>query len=791
MRPLRLRLEGFTAFREPAEIDFEEVDLFALTGGTGSGKTSILDGIGFALYGSVPRYDNQNLVSPVITQGKVEARVSLDFTVQGDRYTAARVVRRTGKGGATTKEARLEREGEVVAGDAVGVTEAVERLLGLPFDHFTRCVVLPQGDFARFLHDRPAERQDLLGRLLDLGVYQRMMQAANRRAVALDGECRLIEDQLSHLADSTPEARREAEGRVTTLERLLDRLEEAQPALDELAEAVRAAEEGAAEHEEQAKLLRALAVPPGIEDLAVAIVDAAGMVGRAEQAASRTAAAVSEADSALSRLPQPGPLQAAGEAHRQRRLEAAQLEETRLELRRMEAAEGEAGELLEEAERSLQQRVEELRRRHAAHHLAASLVTGEPCPVCLQPVEEIANQEAPPGFQEAQQAHADAEQARTAAQQHHRAVREERLRAEARVGDLCRRLEDLASRLSEHPDLQALEATLEVIARAEQALAEGRRADQQAHHAVAEARRRRDALLEREVSARRDFQAARDRVAVLGPPLAQGTHLSHDWNRLVQWGGREAARRDQKASQARAEAEAGDESRRKLLDELDAACREQGVGPVGGSLRDACLAEVLAAKAELARLEGAIHQADRLRQQRQSRREQERVARELARHLSANGFEKWILDEALGVLVEAANLILAHLSNGHYSLAIDDRANFQVVDHRNADERRSAKTLSGGETFLASLALALALADQLSAMSVHGGGRLESIFLDEGFGTLDAETLETVAAVIHELGASGRTVGLVTHVRELAEQVPVRFVVSKGPRTASVEKVVA
>ncbi|MDP8959775.1 MAG: AAA family ATPase, partial [Actinomycetota bacterium] len=95
MRPLRLRLEGFTAFREPAEIDFEEVDLFALTGGTGSGKTSVLDGIGFALYGSVPRYDNQNLVAPVITQGKVEARVSLDFTVGVDRYTAARVVRRT------------------------------------------------------------------------------------------------------------------------------------------------------------------------------------------------------------------------------------------------------------------------------------------------------------------------------------------------------------------------------------------------------------------------------------------------------------------------------------------------------------------------------------------------------------------------------------------------------------------------------------------------------------------------------------------------------------------------
>jgi len=73
-------------------------------------------------------------------------------------------------------------------------------------------------------------------------------------------------------------------------------------------------------------------------------------------------------------------------------------------------------------------------------------------------------------------------------------------------------------------------------------------------------------------------------------------------------------------------------------------------------------------------------------------------------------------------------------------------------------------------------------------MSVHGVARLESMFLDEGFGSLDSESLDVVAAVIHELGSDGRTIGLITHVKDLAEQVPVRFEVRKGPAGATVER---
>ena len=84
--------------------------------------------------------------------------------------------------------------------------------------------------------------------------------------------------------------------------------------------------------------------------------------------------------------------------------------------------------------------------------------------------------------------------------------------------------------------------------------------------------------------------------------------------------------------------------------------------------------------------------------------------------------------------------------------------------------------------------MALALAEQV-AQSGRGAAHLESLFLDEGFGTLDAATLDVVASAIEDLGAAGRMVGLVSHVAELAERVPVRFEVSRGLRSSTVERI--
>jgi exonuclease SbcC len=92
---------------------------------------------------------------------------------------------------------------------------------------------------------------------------------------------------------------------------------------------------------------------------------------------------------------------------------------------------------------------------------------------------------------------------------------------------------------------------------------------------------------------------------------------------------------------------------------------------------------------------------------------------------------------------------------------------YEVEDNWNGGESRRLRTLSGGETFAASLSMALALSEKLSM-----GVELGSLFLDEGFGTLDAETLESVTQILVSLQQQNRLIGVITHIQALAEQLP-------------------
>jgi len=173
-------------------------------------------------------------------------------------------------------------------------------------------------------------------------------------------------------------------------------------------------------------------------------------------------------------------------------------------------------------------------------------------------------------------------------------------------------------------------------------------------------------------------------------------------------------------------------------------------------------------------------------------REHAVVAQQLGRLLASNAFPRWLSKSALEVLVVAASATLMELSGGQFELSIadTDAASFTVIDHTDADAERPVKTLSGGETFQASLSLALALSTHLGALASNGAAQLEAIFIDEGFGTLDETTLDTVATTLETLATSaGRMVGIITHVPQLAARVPVQFAVSRDPRGSSIQRV--
>lgn len=303
MRPERLEVVGFAPFRASAEVDFSDLEMFALTGPTGAGKSSVIDAITFALYGTVARYDNKTAVEPVISLGAAEARVRFDFTLCGTAYTVVRVARRRPKGGATIAEARLESAGEVLASGGPDVTRAVEGLFGLSFDHFTRSVVLPQGDFAEFLHDTPARQQDLVKALLDMGVLDSVRTAANERAKTADALATAARQHIDQLADATEEAVLVASRRVATLEGLVAPVATAE-------EAVAAARLAATEHGQaaadlgrQAASLAKVTPPEGTRALASALSEGRQRLAAAEKAALETAQAVTAAIESAADLP--------------------------------------------------------------------------------------------------------------------------------------------------------------------------------------------------------------------------------------------------------------------------------------------------------------------------------------------------------------------------------------------------------------------------------------------------------------------------------------------------------
>jgi DNA repair protein SbcC/Rad50 len=793
MRPIRLELRGFTAFRDDTVIDFGDADYFALVGATGSGKSSVIDAICFALYGSVPRYDDVRLVAPVISQGQLEARVRFDFSLDGKVFTAVRVVRRVGRG-ATTKEARLECGSEVLAGNADELTVEVKRLLGLPFEHFTRCVVLPQGEFARFLHDKPSVRQELLVTLLHLDIYTEMGQHANQLSGQAKNKAALIQERLDNeLAFATDEELAEASGRAERLRVLRSRVAAAQPQLRELDIAISAAEEAAARAERFERSLTTLGMPGEVEQLVDRMSHAAKLVDEAEASLEEAERAAAVAEGLRRTFPERDPLAGVLSAHGEKsRLE----EEAGPERKRLDgfgAEEDAARQRLHVADVALRKAAEERDaaiHANAAHHVAATLVVGEACPVCLQVVDELPAHESVPDLDATKSAVNEAARARDEAQGALTDASEARAAAEARLATLDAEIARIDQTLDGQPDAVLVRAQLEAIDAAERAVREARATESLARATHKRAVADLELLRSGEGDARRDFETRRDALIALEPPPAERVDLVADWAALIRWARTRAPGLAAEAAAARRDAGAAAGERAALLEELEMGCRECGVALSDDDTSEAAVvAELTRAEGHVEHVKTALETGVQLRESMEALQKEHEVARTLGSHLSARGFEKWIINEALGRLVEGAGGILRELSGGAYSLAIDASNSFQVIDHHNADETRSAKTLSGGETFLASLSLALALADELAQLAAGGAARLETIFLDEGFGTLDPDTLATVAATVENLAAGGRMVGIVTHVRELADTVPVQFRVTKDARTAAVERV--
>ena len=459
----------------------------------------------------------------------------------------------------------------------------------------------------------------------------------------------------------------------------------------------------------------------------------------------------------------------------------------------------------------------------AAAALSAGLKVGDPCPVCGSPLEEIPKRPGDRAVKTAGAALATAEkaagQAAASVQNAERALdgaardldEARRLHARcAKDGDeAAAALEELRTELADAfggslpkspaAALTEREASLQALVREERAAAKGAetstRARDEAERAIG--------------TVRGELAAERARLEIDPAPLVQRAKRSA--------GPQLAAPALPKPPASGAAAEAVAEHATKVADAVfgfadelthrGAAHEEeelnlfdearQAAGDLGDEADDLpSLAVILNEEIAEAGTRAALTQkdAEALEKKLQEGAEMAKDALEkerratklkaLATELRADRLIAFLQAEALEVLAAAGSARLSTLSDGRYRLVYTDDE-FSVVDTWNGDEERSVRTLSGGETFLASLSLALALSEQVRSLSVTERATLDSLFLDEGFGTLDPETLRTVVDAIEQLAGDGRLVGVITHVRELAEQFP-RLEVRKSQRGSTV-----
>lgn len=834
MRVRSLQIEGFTSLRDEVTLDLRGADLFAITGPTGAGKSSLLDAITFALFGKVERIQGRG-IADLISHHRAAAKVLLEFEVAG---TGLRVMRRTPRKGAA--KVLLEREtpdGWVSAFDGADrikeVDAELKRILGVDYEGFTRTVLLPQGRFAEFLVGDAGKRREILTDLLGFGrieaLGKRAREIANREEADAAARQGLLEstfkdatpERLAELADARKDAthRRQALDKLRAgLEAIAWRVEEALTLTDRLPEIISALRSGATRAEQLRRTLEE---------------HQAQLDGSAERGAQARAAIVEatrrdqEAAAALAahkdRFGDADSLRGLDrDSHRARDLEAriADLDDRLVRGAQMvaedEAAVAELERRHEAAEFAVlaardsaaisKAEMEDVRRRDLVATLCDGLHAGDPCPVCATPLEGVPAVEtdqlaaANAAVTEAEAALEHAHTARTQIardlaaaaatlaqhRSHSTALIEERATVAAQLGET---VEALSSLLGCEP-VDISERVTEVLTERQEIEA----ARLKTSAALVSAERAEDGLERERALRERDLAATQERIAALPEslPLQEAVRIT---DRSVPI--------EATSPSLERLAEAVDQRLRAAVDTMADADREARslatplLGDIPGlraalervgTQRDAAILAEGRAERAFEQMGEQMSQAGRLLEQVDSADRKAELFKQLGRLLQSNEFIEFLQEDAMRSLAASATVQLQRLSASRYGLAFEANE-FLVIDTWNADERRPAKTLSGGETFLASLALALSLADEVAQHGLGSSVMLESLFLDEGFGTLDPEALGEVVDALEHLSSGSRAVGVITHIAELAQRLPVRVEIEKRPEGSRVRVV--
>jgi DNA repair protein SbcC/Rad50 len=848
MIPLRLHMHNFLSYGDSGEpIEFDGVRVGCLCGPNGHGKSAMLDGITWALWGQA----RTNTADDLVRLGQSSMFVEFDFLLEGQHY---RIVRKRSKGRNSQSDLQFQcrsEDGEwrALTGQGVrGTQDRINQALRMDYDTFINSAFILQGRADEFARKTPRDRKQILGEILNLSVYDRLAEGARghrgeaqmrvnsleaqivhwEREYAQLPECR---DRVERLTAQETEARVIAEKARADLQEVITektRLDEIRKRRDDLDRRLAAADTRLRADRDQLGAVRAR------------VKACRALMERAKEIRARSqeyAAILAEQQDLMARLLQLNTLSDEKSLLERRLQEERGRLETRLQL-----AERDARDLRARADRlaEMQRELADLERQAAA----LDRLEGD-CTTLQTRLQEIS----------AARAEAGAEQRRCSDDLEKAEERFRLLKGACAICPLCEgelteeKRKELGWKLRDEKT-----ALKEAHGRALQREADARKADAETQKLLRDLEAKlktgqlmRDRLAQARQSHLGAEEAAKDlpkhveiidtlaaslKAADFAPEITRALAdlegriraLNYDRSRqeaLQRRAGELAGVERELAAMERAEADLPEQERQAETHEASIRVQEEAIAEDRAAcaqaeqdlarapdvesryqalrqrltLAEQALAQIAqqlgAARQLLERCEGLAEQIAGRKQERAAAAKDQAAYEELTKAFGKNGIQALIIENALPEIETEANNLLARMSDGQLHVRLETQKELrsggqaETLDIRISDgmgERRY-ELYSGGEAFRVNFALRIALSKLLAR---RAGARLETLVIDEGFGSQDQEGRMRLVEAIQAIQDDFARILVITHLEDMKEAFPTRLEVTKGPNGSQV-----
>jgi exonuclease SbcC len=846
--PITLKLRNFMAYHSEVALDFQGIRLAALTGENGAGKSSLLDAITWALWGRARAKRDDDLIH--LGQAEMEVEYTFDLNRDVYRIIRKRDASRKGRSDLSLHVSDAGGWRTLTEGSLRSTQSKINQLMRLDYDTFINSAFLLQGRADEFTTKPAGERKKILADILGLQIYDEYAERAKALAGAKENEANIIANEIGRieleLAQESKyqaelaEAQREAEQmnqqrqlaekemdnlreqyravdyKQRQLDDLADRLNRARLDMEETNRAMEAAQSQLDQF--QAILARRGEIEAGLEQLKAArervsewerrLHESFKLSERKSELEKALAAARAKIETEMAQLSATialiSPKVALIESQRsqlaeaQAELTALQALESERESQRQTLADiKEESARLEEKNKQLKVEMDEIKAR-----LTQLTEAGSSCPVCQRPLDEAHRAEVGEQLKNQGTAKGDAFRRNVARS---RQIVEQRETLQQQLTEADRQLRSLAG-------AQRKVATLEQsLAEAESAIArlaeaEGQRAELQqqldsgafAAEVVAQLSEVQAELIGLGYDSA-SHQAARAEVDNLTHFEAQGQALKEaekglpkEEARLKKESDRQARLREQVSGDEAAVARLEEET--KNLADLRARLN-QASEAFDRLQRDERLArdKVATAKQQLNYLANLGKRRGELEDKLQQVREALGLYRELQVAFGKKGVQALLIESAIPEIEDEANKLLNRMTDSRMHIRFETQreaksgdSTIETLDIRISDEMgsRDYELYSGGEAFRVNFAIRVALSKVLAR---RAGARLQTLVMDEGFGTQDVQGRERLVEAINAIQDDFEKIIVITHIDELKDAFPVRIEVWKtgeGSRVA-------